>query len=163
MSSVSGWFRSLKFRWIRFWHYLNGYVKICYEFQADDEGNTFPDEIVWAKPLGDNLYKVENVPENIEELNLHDVVKCKEESNQLPVIVEVVRRSGNRTLRVEFKEETSAENAVDVIMKLREKQVLYEKASARRYMFNIEPSTNYENIRDFLKSKEEEGLLWVYE
>jgi hypothetical protein len=66
-------------------------------------------------------------------------------------------------LRVEFKEETSAENVVDVIMKLRENKVLYEKASARRYMFNIEPSTNYENIRDFLKSKEEEGLLWVYE
>ena len=121
MSSVGRWFRSLKFRWIRFWHYLNGYVKICYEFQADDEGNTFPDEIVWAYPLGDNLYKVENVPENIEELNLHDVVKCKEGPNQLPNIVEVVRRSGNRTLRVEFREETSAENAIAIIRDLRNK------------------------------------------
>ena len=163
MSSLRFWVRSLKLRWIRFWHYLNGYVKIRYEFQPDEEGNTFPTEIVWSKPLGSDLYQVENVPEDILDVNLHDVVKCKEEPNQLPVIVEVVRRSGNRTLRVKFKEETSAENAVDIIIKLREKQVLYEKASARRYMFNIEPSTNYENIRDFLKSKEEEGLLWVYE
>ena len=163
MSSLRFWVRSLKLRWIRFWHYLNGYVKIRYEFQPDEEGNTFPTEIVWSKPLGSDLYQVENVSEDILDVNLHDVVKCKEEPNQLPVIVEVVRRSGNRTLRVKFKEETSAENAVDIIIKLREKQVLYEKASARRYMFNIEPSTNYENIRDFLKSKEEEGLLWVYE
>ncbi len=30
-------------------------------------------------------------------------------------------------------------------------------------MFNIEPGINYEIILDFLKSKEIEELLWVYE
>ena len=163
MLSVSRWFRSLKFRWIRFWHYLNGYVKIRYEFQADEKGNTFPSELVWSKPLGNNLYQVENVPEDIEDVNLHDVVKCKQESGELPIIIEIVRRSGNRTLRVKFREETSAENAVDVIMELRRKDVFYEKGSLRRYMFNIKPTVNYEAIRDFLKAKEEDGLLWVYE
>ena len=74
MSSLSGWFRSLKFHWIRFWHYLNGYVKIRYEFQPDEEGNTFPPETVWSKPLGSDLYQVENVPEDILDVNLHDVV-----------------------------------------------------------------------------------------
>ena len=116
-----------------------------------------------VKALGDNLYQVENVPEDIEDINLHDVVKCKQEPNELPVIIQIVRRSGNRTLRVEFREETSAQNAVDIIMELRKKRVFYEKGSFRRYMFNIEPKMVYEAIRDFLKSKEEEGLLWVYE
>jgi hypothetical protein len=163
MSSLSHWFRSLKFRWIRFWYYLNGYVKIRYDFQSDEEGSTFPSEVVWSKPLGDDLYQIENVPEDIVDVNLHDVVKCRQEPNGLPVIIEIVRQSGNLTLRVEFREETSAENAVDVIKELRKKHVFYEKGSFKRYMFNVEPEINYETIRDFLKSKEEEGLLWVIE
>ncbi len=29
-------------------------------------------------------------------------------------------------------------------------------------MFNIEPSADYNTIRELLKSKEEAGLLWLY-
>lgn len=118
---------------------------------------------MWSKPLGDNLYQLENIPEYVEDLNLNDVVICREEYDDFPVITEIFRRSGNRTLRVQFREETSAENAVDIIGNMRQKQVFYEKAGQGRYMFNIEPDTNYEIILDFLKSKEKEGLLWVYE
>jgi hypothetical protein len=158
------WVRSLKFRWNRFWHHLNGYVKIRYEFSQDDRKEIgFQSETLWSKPLGDNLYQLENIPEFVEDLNLHDVVICQEKSFDFPVITEVFRRSGNRTLRVQFKEETSAENAVDIISNLRQKQVFYEKAGKRRYMFNIEPDANYENVLEFLKSKEQEDLLWVYD
>ncbi len=163
MSSVFRWFRSLSFRWVRFWHYLNGYVKIRYDFRAEEQESGFPSETLWAKPLSDDRYQLENIPVFIEELNLHDVVKCRKEPGELHVIVEVVRRSGNRTLRVEFREETSANDAANLIWALREKQIFYEKAGSRRYMFNIEPSADYKAIRELLKSKEEAGWLWLYE
>ena len=162
MSSLSRWLRSLQFRWIRFQHYLSGYVKIQLEDRAKEQEKDDPVEVVWSKHLGKSLYRLENIPYT-EELNLHDVVRCEPRPNGLPTVVEIVSRSGNRTLRVAFKEEIPVETVSDILSELREKQVYYEKAIARLFMFNIEPSVNYETVRDYLKSKQEEGLLWLYE
>ena len=162
MWSLNRWFRRLKFRWIRYWHYLNGYVKVRYSYQTEDQESDDSSEAMWAKYLGDNLYRLENIPFT-EELNLHDVVRCQEKPDDIPNVIEVVRRSGNRTLRVEFRKEISAEIAVDIILALKEKEIFYEKAGAGLYMFNVEPNKDYETARDFLRSKEKEDLLWLYE
>ena len=163
MSFFTRWLRSLKFRWIRAWHYLHGYVKIRYEFLPDEKGNPSPSELVWARPLGNNLFQVENVPEDIVDVNLHDVVKCKLVDDQLPVIVEIVRVSGNRTLRVEFRHGAPMQDVADVIRTLQSQNVFYEQSGRWRYMFNIEPTMNYDSIRDSLKSREVQGLLKVVE
>jgi len=154
MSFFTRWLRSLKFRWIRAWHYLHGYVKIRYEFLPDENGNPTPSELVWAKPLGNHLYRVENVPEDIVDVDLHDVVKCVLVNDQLPLITEIVEASGNRTLRVKFRQEAPAQEVVEVISNLRSQNVFYEQSGERRFMFNIEPAMNYDSIRDYLKSKE---------
>ena len=140
MASLKFWLRSFRLRWIRFKYYLNGYVKIRYKFLKDEQEDFFDSETVWSKPLGDNLYRIENIPEFIEELNLHDVVRCQENPDELPTIVEIVCQSGNRTLRLEFRKETPAEIAVNALWDLREKQISYEKAGVGRYILNIEPN-----------------------
>jgi hypothetical protein len=162
MWSLNRWFRSSKLRWIRCWHFRNGYVKIRYVYQPENQESDDTPETIWAKNLGENLYQLENIP-YAEELNLHDVVRCQEKVDDIPSVIEVVRRSGNRTLRVEFRKEIAAEVAVDIILALKEKEIFYEKAGVGLYMFNVEPNKDYETARDFLRSKEKEDILWLYE
>jgi hypothetical protein len=80
----------LRYRWNRLRHHLGGYSRIHYQAPGAES------EIMWAKRLREGLYQIENIP-YAEGLNLHDVVRCREEMGSDPVIARVARRSGNRT------------------------------------------------------------------
>jgi hypothetical protein len=121
MLSLRQWLKRLRYRWIRFKNYREGYSKILYEQHADPQNNHLERELIWAKYLGDGLYQLENLP-LANELNLHDVVRCREDANGVPAIIEIVRRSGNRTLRVSFKQETPTETALKIMAELRTKR-----------------------------------------
>lgn len=160
-NALSRWYRRLQYDANILLNYLRGYEKIRVPEEIEDPESD-DSERIWAKRLGNKLYRIENVPFT-GQLNLHDIVRCEDFSDDFSRVTEIVTRSGNRTLWVEFKEETTTENAVDVIMELKARKVFYEKAGHRIYMFNVGPDTNFENIQDFLKSKEEQGLLSLYE
>lgn len=159
--SLRRWFWKLQYDANILLNYFRGYEKIRIPDDVEDPESD-DSEWIWAKRLGNKLYRIENVPFT-GQLNFHDVVRCQDFPGDFSRITEIVSRSGNRTLRVEFKEETTAENAVDVIMELKAKKVFYERGGRRVYMFNVEPDVNFESIQDFLKSKEEEGLLSFFE
>ena len=161
INSLRRWYKRFRHTAITIFNYFRGYEKLRLPDEIENPKPT-DFEMIWAKRLGNKLYRIENVPFS-NQLNLHDVVRCQDFPDDFPLIIEIVSRSGNRTLRVEFKEETTAENAVDVIMELKAKKVFYERAGRRIYNFNVEPSVNFESIQEFLKSKETEGLLWLYE
>ncbi len=76
-------------------------VKILYVI-PDGEEDAGSGESLWAFSLGDQLYELQNIPVYAEHLNVGDVVLCDEPNNSIPIIREVVKRSGNRTLRVIF-------------------------------------------------------------
>jgi hypothetical protein len=80
-----------------------------------------------------------------------------------PIIRELVKSSGNRTLRVIFTDETPEDVCVDIMWELNKNKVVSEKTADRRFMFNVLPTSDYTWAQSFLKSKEEEGLLWLYE
>lgn len=127
----------------------------------EDEGRG---ESLWAYSLGDQLYELQNIPVYAEHLNIGDVVQCRESNDTLPVIQKLIRKSGNRTLRVIFREEITAEEAVDlVIIPLTEKGISYEKAVQRHYMFHVPANSDYEWAVNLLRQKDLEGLLWLYE
>src|SRR5262245_56299849 len=85
--------------------------------EADAEGLTkvhidlpnhwwFKGESLWARPLGDDLYEIHNVPFCAYDINCRDVVRATADGPDLkPEIREVVRRSGNRTLRIIFQDD----------------------------------------------------------
>jgi hypothetical protein len=72
-------------------------TKVIFDLEPDAPSST---ETLWAKPLGDSLYKLDNAPWYARGCALGDVVRCSEEAGELPRFVEVVRPSGNRTVRV---------------------------------------------------------------
>ena len=60
-------------------------------------------EAMWARPLSADLYEIRNVPFYAYGLNFEDVVRAVEPGpDEKPVVIEVVRASGHRTIRVFF-------------------------------------------------------------
>lgn len=148
--------------WIRFQHHREGYSQVVYEDASDQTHGRAEQELLWSKHLGDDLYQLENVP-LIQELTLHDVVRCQERPAELPRIMEVVRRSGNRTLRVKFRPEIPVETMQKVTKELLAHHICSEKVGPTQFLYNVEPSDDYEWIVHYLESKQDEGLLWLYE
>lgn len=157
LNSVKYWFRWIKWYVITIWYYLHGLAKVRLPDDLEDP-DTNNVEVIWTKPLGKGLFRIENVPFG-GPVDLHDIVRCQDFPNDFPLVIELVSKSGNHALRVEFERDTTAEQAVDVIMELKERRVFYERSGRRVYMFNVEPSGDLQVIRAYLQSKEDDGML----
>ena len=72
-------------------------TKVLFKLDADAPSAT---ETLWAKSLGDGLYQLDNAPWYARGCALGDIVRCVEEEGGLPRFAEVVRPSGNRTVRI---------------------------------------------------------------
>lgn len=143
-----------------FWRRKRKPVKILYIVPGDDDDeDAGMAEGLWAFALGDQLYQLQNIPVAAEHLNVEDVVRCDEPRDTPPVIREVVKRSGNRTLRVIFTEEADEETCVDIIWELIQRGIAHERAVSKNYMFNVVPNNDYIWVRDFLRAKDQEGVL----
>jgi hypothetical protein len=137
-------------------------VKILYVI-PEGEDDAGQGEGLWAYSLGNQLYELQNIPVYAEHLNIEDVVFCDEPADNIPVIQKLIKRSGNRTLRVIFTDESPDDTCVDILRELSKRNILSEKAAHKRFMFNVGPDTDYDWALNYLKEKEEEGLLWLYE
>ena len=62
-------------------------------------------ESLWALPLGDDLYEIRNTPFHAYAINWGDIVRAPVDSDQIPQVQEVVKRSGHETFRVLFNSE----------------------------------------------------------
>jgi hypothetical protein len=56
-------------------------------------------ENIWALPLGDGTYCLENPPFFIYDISLHDIVAAVPDENGVLQFLSIVARSGNKTLR----------------------------------------------------------------
>ena len=88
-------------------------------------------ESLWATPLGDDLYRIENVPFFAYGLNFLDVVLATSDSDELkPEIRKVVTPSGRRTYRVMFDSSVEREKQVELLEILEQFEASYERATA---------------------------------
>ena len=137
-------------------------VKILYVIPEGEE-DAGKSESLWAYSLGNQLYELQNIPVFAEHLNVEDIVLCDEPPNSIPIINVLSKPSGNRTLRVIFTNEVPDDECSNIVRELVQREILYETPIQKRYMFNVEPRNDYEWAVSFLRSKEEAGLLWLYE
>src|SRR5262245_22501646 len=73
-------------------------VKVAVELPTDEALGPYREEVLHAFKLGDDLYELLNVPLLAGGLHLHDVVRCKAETQGLPRVTEVVTASGFGTV-----------------------------------------------------------------
>jgi hypothetical protein len=122
----------------------NGFVKVVFDVTDDTFGVS--GERVWAKPLGDDLYEIQNTPWHTCETNWGNVVRAiPEGENQGPKLLEVVRRSGHRTLHLYFLNSTDIEK--DTVLKgLKEWKASYENNNSKLYAIDVEPDGDFDAV-----------------
>lgn len=117
-------------------------------------------ESMWATPLGNDLYRIENVPFFAYGLNFLDIVLAKSESEDLiPEICSVVTPSGHRTYRIMFDKKLNRDKQVELLASLEQHSATYERANERDVSIDIKADGDYLAIYDQLALYEEQGLL----
>lgn len=117
-------------------------------------------ESTWARPLGDNLYEIRGPLHLLTGVNSGDVVRAMTLPNEsIPVVCEVVRRSGYSTLHIVFSKQASVAYQESIIRTLKKWGATHQLAFDRFYTIEISPQGNYQAASDYLKSLEPEGLL----
>jgi hypothetical protein len=115
-------------------------------------------ESLCVKDLGDDLYEIQNVPFCAYGLNWGDVVRATADSLDLkPEVREVVRRSGNKTLRVSFN--VSQEQQGVYIEAIEAKGGWIERANATFICINVPPEANYAEVLEYLEQQDASGAL----
>ena len=117
-------------------------------------------ESLWATPLGNDLYRIENVPFFAYGLNYLDVVLATADSDELkPEVRKVVTPSGHRTYRVMFPNKIDREKQVELLETLEQYEASYERADAINVAIDIKPTGDHLAVYDQLEVYEENGLL----
>jgi hypothetical protein len=117
-------------------------------------------EAMWAKPLGDDCYELRNSPFYAYTLNFLDIVRAKAPSPNLkPEFVEIVRRSGHRTVWVTFTDEAPAAARQTRLELLNKHRAFYEGANGTYFAIDIEPDGNLDATVAQLTAWQSEGVL----
>lgn len=117
-------------------------------------------ESLWATPLGNDLYRIENIPFFAYGLNFLDIVLATPDSDELkPEIRKVVTPSGRRTYRVIFKKDIEREKQLALLESLEQYEASYERADGINVAIDIKPTGDHIAVYDQLDVYEEEGYL----
>ncbi|HEV8589469.1 MAG TPA: DUF4265 domain-containing protein [Pyrinomonadaceae bacterium] len=117
-------------------------------------------ESLWALPLGNDLYEIRNTPFHAYGINWGDVVRATEDDPTLkPEVREVVRPSGNKTLRVIFDGALSQEEQDAILSSLEHLDLSWERANDHYVAIDVHPNADYHAIRDKLAEFENTGVL----
>ena len=115
---------------------------------------------MWAKPLGNDLYEIRNSLWHTCELNWGDVVRAVARSEDLkPEFLEVVRRSGHRTLHLFFFEECSPDEKAFILAGLRQWKTSYENSDGLLYALDLAPEGDLEQLCRYLDQYESQEKL----
>lgn len=118
-------------------------------------------ETLWAVPVGENLYRLENSPWFAYSVSWQDVVEARpQEEGGFPEFVRVVEKSGNRTVRLLLDPPADkSEESQRVLDRLIELACSYEGATHAYIAVNVPPDVDLVTVCDFLTST---GHMWEH-
>lgn len=131
------------------------------EFRITDDAGETDVETLWATPLGNDLYRLENSPWFAYGVSFRDVVRARPDyEGGFPVFETVVEKSGNRTLRLLLDPPAEDGNESQRLLdRLVELGASYEGANRRYMALNIEAHEDLARICRFLT---ERALEWEH-
>jgi hypothetical protein len=116
--------------------------------------------VLWAKPLGGDIYELENAGSLITGFNFKDIVLARTlPGDSMPTVVEVVRRSGYESLHLVFSRDVAPLEQQRVLEGLNDFGARSEKIDSRFYVIIVDPDGDPPGVCDYLKSLDNEGLL----
>jgi hypothetical protein len=120
------------------------HVKIVIDTELEDDG--IGGVGLWARPLGDDLYELDNTPWHTLAINDRDIVRAIASSpDKNPVFVDVVRRGGHRTIHVIFLAEGAAEKP-KVLEHLVSLGTYYEGEKNNFFAIDLPPEIDFDSV-----------------
>jgi hypothetical protein len=110
------------------------------------------EETLWAIPLGSNLYQLDNSPWLVYGVSWQDLIEAiAEDPEGFPVFRKVIKKSGNRTLRLVLAPPANkSPKSQGILNKLIKMGCSYEGANPKYIAINVPSSVNLRRICDFL-------------
>lgn len=118
-------------------------------------------ESFWAAKVGEDLYRIENVPFYAYGLNFRDVVRAYSDADGILEIQEVVERSGNQTMRVDFNKTCDKERQPKYLEQLKKLNCSFERWNDSMLAINVRKEADFNEIVAQLEAWEEEEILDV--
>jgi hypothetical protein len=117
-------------------------------------------ESMWARALGDDLFELHNSPFYAYDLNYLDIVRAITDGRESkPLVKEVVRRSGHRTLRVLFLTDTVESQRLLLLKGLNRFGVTWEGSDRKLFSLDVPPNGDYQATCNQLGEWEQAGHL----
>ena len=122
-------------------------TKVC--FRVDKYTET-----LWAEPLGRNRYRLDNCPFFAYGVSCGDIVLARATvKSEFPDFVRIVKKSGNRTIRIIFKPAVNkSRKSMAVLEKLVEMGCSYEGANPSYIVVNIPPKVDLAAVCEYVTS-----------
>jgi hypothetical protein len=112
------------------------------EIRTNDEVET-----LWAQPLGNSLYRLDNTPWYAYGVSWRDVVEATPQDGGFPLFTRVVDKSGYRTVRVIVRDDAELEQLKAGVLAL---GCTFEGAWSKLISIDVPAEASLEAVRDFL-------------
>jgi len=124
--------------------------KVLFRIQEPDGSVNV--ETLWATPLGEDLYQLDNSPFYAYSASWKDIVYAPyDPAEEFPTFQRVWTKSGHRTIRIIFKEPVEEGSASKrVLEELVSLGCSYEGANKTYICLDIPPDVELQSIRHFL-------------
>ncbi len=107
---------------------MEGLTKIRFDLQRQDAG--ISGETVWAERVGQDLYRLRNIPFHTFGFAFGDIVRTAERDGW-PTVVGLAQDGGNYAVRIMFAVDSESLQAQEVLRELRSVGCTFEMASGR--------------------------------
>jgi len=119
------------------------------------------DETLWARPLGGNRFRIQNVPFYACGISYDDVVEAPTLDNQ-NVVRAVVQRGGHSTYRIFVTKDKSLKRFREFWVPLERLGCTVERATERLFGVDVPPESDIYKVYDLLQAGET-ALVWDFE
>ena len=107
-------------------------------------------ETPWAQRLGNNLFRLDNIPFFAYRISADDIVEAFPEADGFLMFRRVVKKSGNRTLRMILTEPVDIEPGPTLLAELKRLGCTFEGATEKLICVNIPPSACLSEVAERL-------------
>jgi hypothetical protein len=121
-----------------------------------------PDEIetLWATPLGDDNYRLDNSPFYAYGISWEDIVEAFPSDDGFLEFARFLTKSGNRTLRVIMDSAEENPKSRSVLERITELGCSYEGLHSRLISINVPPDADFDAVTTYLTNDTE--MNWEY-
>lgn len=138
-----------------------GLVKIVVRLEGSALDSGFESESLWAEPLGDNRYRVWNIPVFAYNLDLRAIVECRPDPEDgMPIATRVVEPGDCFVVRLYFQPTATEEKIQEVLDLLAERDAIFEKF--KHYLWGVAVRTldDFDWLGPALKPYVDAEVLW---